>query len=286
MERKILRLSQPVTVTGNPIFGRYEARVTLSPTARSQTSWQLISPKSRCSIPIKPSNLNSAWFQNLSVNCEAEGCWAHVLEHLLVLKWFGLLGATMESTHCLPFTGSPRAFVEQVLPACLGDVIELPVKTVGRDVSWVYPRERGGEEAYTRICPRDDGQLSLNIAINYPGLGRMHQTYYFPNEPLLHKITETCSQGWPPRRSWQSRLGRTLGFWKHHDHVEWPKELGDTRLALCRFIDHRAVDLLGTLASLLDGCWFSADVYSVCSGHRADLNACQIAAHHLITLRL
>jgi hypothetical protein len=286
MERKILRLIQPVTVTGQPIFGRYEAKATLSPVSRSQTSWQLISPNSHCAIPIKAANLDLAWFQNLAVDCGADGSWAHVLEHLLVLKWFGLVGVNLESTHCLPFTGSPRVFVDQVLPACQGDIVDLPVKTVSREIYWEYPRKRGGEKAYTKIVPRDDGRLSLNVAINYSGLGEVHRTYEFPNEPLLEKITETCSQGWPPRRYWQSVLGRSFGLWDHHEHVEWPKEFPNSSLTLQRFVDHRAVDLLGILASLLNGAWLSADVYSVCSGHQADLQVCQIAGHHLMTLPL
>src|SRR5262245_52725455 len=105
MERQILCLTRPVTVTGWPIFGHYRSEVTIEPPAVGRPfSWTL-ERKGRL-ISISPYTVKATGgLCNLSVR-DGWRTWDHSLEHLLILKPLGLLGATIRSTHCLPYFGN------------------------------------------------------------------------------------------------------------------------------------------------------------------------------------
>jgi UDP-3-O-acyl-N-acetylglucosamine deacetylase len=70
-----------------------------------------------------------------------------------------------------------------------------------------------------------------------------------------------------------------LGLWKHHEHTAWLQHCNEEE-----FIDHRCIDLLGALGTLMNEHWLSATVYSICSGHRGDLDACRLACKNLIPI--
>lgn len=283
MKRKILRLTEPVTITGDPVFGRYKASVTLGPAQRNRPhSWILLDPSGPVSI--EPKNMVSCVLQNMAVRVGKKTT-AHVFEHLLPLKAAGLLGVMVRhSTHSLPYFGNTTPFLQAILPLCEEVEGEVPVRTVDRPYIWHYPEKRNGRSAFTSITPRHDGKLNLSITISYAGLGTHRMDFSFSGERReVEGIFRAKSQGYPLKRYTTSRTLSKLGLWKHHDHVCWPQNL-DTAEALDLFTKHRALDLLGALGTLMDGHWLSADVTSVCSGHDADMHVCIEAARNLVPI--
>jgi UDP-3-O-acyl-N-acetylglucosamine deacetylase len=96
--QQLLRLIRPVTIKGDPIFGRYEASVTLGPAQEyAPLSWVLQTPKQRIVIDTNTTEVCNT--QNLAVRLDDKSTIAHTIEHLLPLKTAGLLGATITCSH-------------------------------------------------------------------------------------------------------------------------------------------------------------------------------------------
>ncbi len=281
MQTKILQLVRPVLVEGLSLFAPGGAKVNFFPPKQGREfEWTYVSP-----FEVTQINTENvcARTQNLSV-VHAGHTMAHVLEHLLPLKFFGLQGLGFSSTHCLPYFGNGLPFVDQVLQATREISVDLPVYTVSRECAWFYPKERAGRKAFTALFPRKDDKIVMHITIDYPGLGFLTKTYTLPDDELLRWLSSVCAQGWPKWRYGVSKVLSKVGLWKHHDSVEWPQyHESEKSVVLDRFVDHRALDLLGSLALLVNGCRLSVDVISVCSGHIADLNACREASKYLVS---
>jgi len=280
MQTKILQLVRPVEVEGPSLFAPSRALVKISPPEQGQEfEWIYVSPSEITRI--NTDNIHINGMQNMSV-IQSGRTTAHVLEHFLPLKFFGLFGLRMSSTHCLPYFGNALPFVDQVLRATKEVVLDLPVITVSQKCSWFYPKKRAGRTAFTALSPRSDGKVVMSVTIDYQGLGLLTKTYAFPDDELLYEISSVRTQGWPRSRFLVSRVLSAVGLWRHHNSVEWPQNYVSTETVLNRFCDHRALDLLGALGLLVNGHRLSVDVVSVCSGHFADIEVCRLAQNNLV----
>ena len=275
------RLHTVVEVHGKPVFGWRKAYVRLMPAHEMYPlQWRLRRPFGDTFI--NANTVTTAFFQNLAVVAQGE-TWAHVIEHLLPLRALGLLGATIESSHCLPYTGSTEEMIERVLEA--SDIVEqhVPIQTVRESYIYTYPKPRGERTAFTSITPRNDGRLIISIIIKYPGLGSIQKLYNFPDDELIATIGKVKAQGWPRARYWPSKMGSILGIWQHHNNAVWPQRSSNEEV-IEQFAHHRCLDLLGTIGLLMNGGFLSANVTSVCSGHVADLQVCRQAMKGLVTI--
>ncbi len=283
MRMIVRRLINPVKVQGFPIFGPGKAELVMAPhSGWSTLGWDLVTSRRR--VAITPKNVLCT-AQNIAV-VVGDSTLAHSLEHLLPLKVAGFLEMSIKSTHSLPFSGNTEPFLSLALNSAHSeDSEDVMVKTPEDQFTWYYPKLRSGVRAYTSMSPRNDGKLRIYVKVNYPGLGEYEKSYEFPDNALLERIASVHTQGWPRRRYWISKAARSLGLWKHHDQVVWPQDQTREK-TLELFADHRCLDLLGALGLLMHGQWFSADVYSVCSGHTADLNVIEKVNSKLISLRI
>lgn len=282
MRIKVLQLVRPVEVEGPSLFGSHRARVKFSPPEQGHDfEWMYTFPLGNTRIDAE--SVRACPIHNLAVVADGRTV-AHVLEHLLPLKFFGLLGLSMSSTHCLPYFGNATPFVSEVLKASQLVTLDVPMVTVDQEYSWTYPRKRAGHTAFTTIRPRQDGKIVMYIMVDYPSLGSLTKTYTLPDDDTLFRITSVPSQGWPRYRYTLSKVLSLCGLWQHHRSIEWPQEYASSLCALERFADHRALDLLGALATLVNGHCLSADVFSVCSGHIADIEVCRSAQKRLVNI--
>lgn len=282
MQFTVRRLRRLVRISGHSIGG-WRSWVALAPPEGldHQHHWRLHSPG--YVTPITPGNVVCDRLWNLAVSVPGETR-LHTLEHLIFLRHLGLFGATIYTGRSAPYDGTGEFFSGPILPRCESRVEAVPVFTVWRTCGWTYPaktwpRRPAGYDGGTFIEPRDDGQLILDITVDYLGLGKFQRRYVFPNDQLVLALARTHSQGWPRWTYWPSRLAGHFRWWRHHCHACWPQE-HEPRECLKRFCDHRAFDLLGALALLLDGRWLSANVTSICSGHKADLQAVRLASQN------
>ena len=274
MLTKLLELEGPVKVEGLSLFSLKKARLTIIP--NDAHYWSLLRPEGE-RVPINVYNVVCAKAQNLAVRTML-GDHAHVLEHLLPLKFLGLRCVQFKSTHSLPYFGRGFEFVSAVHSSNPKiSSVSMPVETVKHECLWSYPAERVGREAYTLIRPRSDGKIVLRVTVDYEGLGALTKEYIFPDDEEVVRLSRVRAQGWPMHRYHLSGWANAVGLWRHHDKVEWPQKYTPSAMVLEKFADHRAYDLLGALALLADGRVFSADVESVCSGHRADIEAVRLA---------
>lgn len=278
MKMKVRSLVKPVIITGKPIFGFGQSQLVLNKPAPSMRNTWVYWARHQL-LTINPNHVVCCRAQNLAIS-DGNRTYAHVLEHLLPLKTFGFIGAAIQSTTCLPFDLTCADFINAAIEGSREDEVDMPVATVTRTCVGGYEKQRGGRVAYTHIKPRTDGKLVLQVQIAYQGLGELRKEYTFPDNALLMRIAQTHSQGWPRRRYWQSWLADKLGIWKHHDNVAWPQLLKGRTLET--FLDHRCLDLLGALGTLMNGQWLSSTVVSVCSGHEADMIACREAHKNII----
>ncbi len=278
MGMKVRRLMRPVVIEGPSLFWKNSVRLAIRDTLY-RGSWWLHLP-SGSDLKLDP------W----SVSCRRQwlevsrGGMTHAmtLEHLLPLKFAGLLSSLIITDKSLPYNARADLFLTKMLENSIEVEEEMPLVTVREARQWTYPTKRGGQRSFTRIEPRNDGKLVLDISIDYPGLGGTKGIYEFPNLELLKRIAQVGSQGWPWSRYYISKFGQLCGIWVHHEELEWPHRFSREE-ALQRFLDHRCLDLLGALALLLDKSWLSATVTSVCSGHLADLEVCRQVSRKLVS---
>ncbi len=277
MQIKKRRLLRPVVVDGASLFGRGQTRLEMRDDLKYGSWW--LHTLSRYYLKLDPWTV-SCRGQWLEVN-DGSVTYAMTLEHLLPLKFAGLSGVVITAQKSLPYNARAEPFLSKMLENSIETEEVLPILTVARTHQWIYPAKRGGHMSYTKIEPRQDGKLVLDITIDYPGLGGTQQIYEFPDLDLLKRIAQIGSQGFPWSRYYFSKFGQVFGFWTHHEELEWPHRFPREE-ALQRFVDHRCLDLLGALALLTDEAWLSATVTSVCSGHYADLEVCRQAYRQLI----
>ncbi len=193
-----------------------------------------------------------------------------VAEHVLPPRCMGLQGVVLAGSAWPPYHGRTA----EVWNALKPHVIEVPAVdrfyTTSYELAWVYPRKRGGKEAYVTITPETRSpKLTLDITCDYPGLGRRSRTFVLPDQAVFEEIFQARPLGHPAFLEWLARKRR----WSHYDKVMWANREMVYNDVLAEIILHRAQDLLGALAFLYQDGMFVGRVRSVCAGHKADAEA-------------
>jgi hypothetical protein len=257
-----LRLTKEVVVRGRDLFGR-PAYIKFIPTHFA--GWMF--KENGKSGVILPENVRYGWNHLMLAN----GRGLHILEHILVLKWFGLTSVCVESSPWPPYFGRAYEFWMAIKEFCVPSGDKIQWCTAGKNSSVYYPKKRAGRDACTEIRDNDAERLEIKVIVDYPGLGDYELNLSLPAKNLLEDLLMVHNQGWPSHRYYASKLMSFLRLWPHHKTAIWPQELLDKRLALSWFAAHRAADILGALALLGGDNLLAARVVSLCSGYWADL---------------
>lgn len=270
-----LLLTREVKIVGPDFWGR-SGEITFSPSKCEWKGWRW---KNGASEP------NFIFAQMLHHRArrtclQGEKGEMNVFEHVGALRFFGLSQVTIASPKWPPHFGRGWELWQALSPHCERSRVDVPLYGVRRAVRGSYERPRGGYEAFTEIKPPTGPVLRLDITICYPGLGPTSATFEFPDERLLVKVIQAKSQGWPPWLYYPARGAAVLG-WPHLDKSAWPESDKGGARVLDEFLLHRAHDLLGGLSVLCRDGYFVGDVVSVCSGHKADVEAIWRAAENI-----
>lgn len=202
-----------------------------------------------------------------------EGKKLQIFEHIGTLRWFRLCGVSITSSSWPPYYGRSLEFWQAIKPFCEEDTSkEINWYTLRKSVRWTYPKLRNNQTAFTEIRPNTKKELKIEIMCSYPGLGVWTNYFSFPNNERLEELCAVYSQGWPPYLYYLLKIPSFFG-WPHHKIATWVQEHGKGLIILEQFINHRAADLLGSLSLLCRDGLLSANVTSVCSGHKADIMA-------------
>lgn len=273
-----LKLTQPVTVIGDNLFGQ-PSRVTFSPIPartprRFHDSW-LWRPNGEAQhlIPIDPSVVE---YRRRRLRLANTHSYLEVIEHIAPLRWLGIDGLVLEGHGWPPYHGRPYEYYTALLPH---------LKPTGHRVHWytlqkeIYLSHKGPSGGYSHFIPQDPTLplgLNLSITVMYPEIGKVTIQRSLPSQrQLLLKDFQAHTQGLPHWAYYLSVLGQYVLLWKHHRHITWFKQepyseehLKDTRAV---FASHRVIDLLGALALLHPTRLLAGTVVSVFGGHCADL---------------
>ncbi|MBZ9577595.1 UDP-3-O-acyl-N-acetylglucosamine deacetylase [Patescibacteria group bacterium] len=263
-----IRLTKEVTIKGPNLWG-LKAKLTFSP-LNSRYGWVWQSNR-LFFISINPSIVDDkAWGTRLYF----QGKKLQIFEHIGVLHWFGLCGLSIRSSSWPPYYGRSLEFWQAIKPYCEEDTSkEINWYTLRKPVRWTYPKPRNNQIAFTEIRPNTKKELKIEVTCNYSGMGAWTEYFSFPDDKELEQLCAVYNQGWPPILYYLLKVPPFFG-WPHHKTAIWVQERGKGLTTLRQFIKHRAADLLGTLSLLCrnDGL-LSANVTSVCSGHKADIEA-------------
>lgn len=263
-----IQLNSEVYVNGPDLFGR-KAQISFHPLNPSFTGWWWRENQHAPSLLVNPGiiNLKSRRTQLFSGNNKLE-----VYEHIGALRWFGLCDVLIESTPWPPYHGRFLELWQAIKPYCQEvDSREISWYTLEKKVKWVYPEPRNGLTAFTEICPNDRKELKISLISSYPGLKTSEINLVFPNKDLLEELSAVCSQGWPPILYYLLKIP-SFFRWPHYNNIVWAQQQGKESASI-KFAHHRVVDLLGLLSILCRDGLLSANVTSVCSGHKADIGA-------------
>lgn len=191
-----------------------------------------------------------------------------IIEHILPLRWFGVLGLIIEGSGWPPYFGRAWEFY---------DGIHSSLEKTGQKILWITTRcpiafshrdALGGMSAFT---PSTSPGLHIKIVVNFPDLGQYELLRSIPED--LHQIKkdmEAYTPGMPHWAYYPSLFGKKLRVWKHHDEIAWSHSL-TPELALQEFAKHRLIDFLGTLALVNPVRLLAGSVESVHGGHESDL---------------
>jgi len=271
----IKTLIENITLAGDDPLGR-PARITFrSPrentpnngNQRYMWSWQREEGHRIITTPIQ-SSLITQRPRRLALSKD-KTC-LEVIEHITPLRWFGILGITLDGQGWPPYFGRSYEFYD-ALHHSLGESNQ-KVKwcTAGNSIAFSHRDKLSGQSIFT---PSEAPGLHVHIAINYPGLGKYDLYRAIPEE--LFRIKEDMKAFTPGLPHWlyfPSCIGKTLGLWKHHQHVAWAREKGvSPERILKQFAEHRLVDLLGSLAFTHPSQLLAGTVESIYGGHRSDM---------------
>ncbi len=128
-----------------------------------------------------------------------------VIEHILPLRWFGVLGLTIEGSGWPPYFGRAWEFY---------DTVHLSLEETGQKVPWVTTSSPiafshrdvlGGMSAFT---PSTHPGLNIKIVINFPGLGKYELFRSLPEDIFrIKRDMEAYTPGMPHWAYYPSRLG-------------------------------------------------------------------------------
>ena len=267
---KILR--ERVKVSGIDPFGR-KTRIIFLPPADATVNgyrytswlWQRMVNDRVCVSTIESSLAKGrprriALMQNNSV--------LEVIEHITPLRWFGILGLTIDGSGWPPYFGRTWEFYAALHESL--ETLQHKVEwcTSSKQIKFSHQDTLGG---YTTFKPSEKPGLHVRIVINYQGLGECELSRTFPEDlSQLKKDMGAYTPGIPHTLYYLSLLGNALRVWKHHNHISWVYALSGKK-ALQQFAQHRLVDFLGALALTHPTRLPAGTVESICGGHKSDL---------------
>lgn len=264
-------LKKEVSVNGRDLFGR-KAKITFYPIQGKERGWWWLMDKETFSLEMLP---NIVHLGKRRTKLVAGVRKLEVFEHIGSLRWFGLCDLVIESTSWPPFHGRPLELWEAIKNSCEKDTSrDIPWYTLKEPVRWTYPKCRAGLTAFTEISPSTEKRLKIRVIGKYLGLPPYQLTYVFP-DPALEEILAVHSQGLPSMLYHLLKIPSLFG-WPHHDKFVWQQNHAEEEI-WGKFVQHRVADLLGILTFLCRDGLLSADVTSVCSGHKADINVVMTA---------
>ncbi|MBN1778851.1 MAG: UDP-3-O-acyl-N-acetylglucosamine deacetylase [Candidatus Buchananbacteria bacterium] len=272
---KLLQLTEPVTINGPNLLGRKSA-ITFCPTSCQGWLWEN-NGNSR-SIQITP-ELVSGKTRRISLN--QNGSRLEIFEHIGPMVWTGLTRLIVKANGFTPYFGRVSELWDAIKPHCVATPLEVKWRTTDR----VVKLEDEQKDRFVEFRPFLAGTptLRVTVSIDYAGLGKAEKDYTISLSDLEAGFS-AHTLGWPKNLYWLSRLAPPL-VWKHHDHINWPQDFNRETI-LTKVLDHRFIDLLGTLSLLCGEHLIAGEVISHCAGHQLDVKLVKQLAGNLHEIRL
>lgn len=262
---KKLRLKNSVTIEGPDCFGR-KAWITFHPTVEAGWHWTPY-PKHQFVVPIDWRIAGHLVSPGL-LYIQYQDTRLYIVEHLLSLRFTGLDGIRIEGSKWPPYHARPLEIWQALQPELAGTSEDVTWISPKGEASWKYTNGRSG---FVSLEPGSRSCLTVDVTINYPGLGEKTVLKFFPdhNPAVFENILSARAPGWPRWRYPLCLVGSKFG-WPHFHSICWPQRLSceDT---LREFVLHRVGDLLGGLALASATALLSGRAISHCAGHAADL---------------
>ncbi|KKW26320.1 MAG: hypothetical protein UY69_C0028G0007 [Parcubacteria group bacterium GW2011_GWF1_52_5] len=191
-----------------------------------------------------------------------------IIEHITPLRWFGILGLTLNGLGWPPYFGRSYEFYEALHRSLETTRQKVEWCTGANAVAFSHHDVFGG---YSAFEPSHSPGLHIKISINYSGMGDYELCRNLPED--LHRLKDDMrayTPGMPHGLYYLSSLGNALCVWKHHSHITWARTL-KAQDALEQFAKHRLVDCLGALAFIHPSRLLAGSVVSICGNHSSDL---------------
>lgn len=267
---KQLLLKKKVLIKGPDYFGR-KAWISFEPTKPGlYIGWFWRTPEGDI-LPILPDIITHKP-RRVALQSRDGKCSLEIIEHIMPLVFTGLCGVIISSSCWPPYHGRTLELWEHLQPHIEENgQVEMKWVTVNQECNYAFP---DNSKRWTKISQRFEPGLKIKVISKYKGLGEKEIVFNFPNRGLLENVFSVHSQGWPPLTHSISKIVSSFG-WPHHNKIVWPQDK-DSDVTIRLFAYHRALDLLGSLATLCPpGRLIAANVESHCSGHKADVGAVQ-----------
>jgi hypothetical protein len=275
------RLAGPVAYSHPDFWGR-KSSIRLEPSVPACSGHWTWSPDGGPPTAIDP---NIVVTNMRRMQLHARGQQIEVYEHIGVLRFAQIFGVNIVGKGWPPYHG--RAFeLHKLVEPRLVEINSADIPLYGVSESVCFRDDKtiagGSVRPFVEIHPPADSDLglTLDIFIDYPGLGAYQHSFRLPDKNLLEEICGAHAQGWPLYAHTVAKVVRKLG-WPHMDSVTWPQDHAKPEDALRLFALHRAQDLLGALSLLCQNGLFVGHVVSHCAGHRGDIQAVVKAFKHL-----
>lgn len=265
---RALRLVDNVAYHGKDFFGR-ESHLILKPRPRNSWTWVDYNMEPvRISPEILKSNKRRVQlvFGNKILN---------VFEHIGVLRHVGLVGVEVCGVGWPPYDGSAHELWNLVEPCIKETTEQLRLYTVEKSVRFQSPILRRGRKVFTEIHPSLDGRTTLDIFVDFKGLGEHREVFSLPNRELFKEICSARSLGFPSWLYYPTKMASLVGY-PHFKNVCWSKSSSKEE-TLREIVRHRALDILGAMSVLSEEGLFVGNIVSSCSGHAEDVGAIDLA---------
>lgn len=265
---RVLRLVDNVAYHGKNFFGR-ESHLILKPRPGLLWTWGV---RSMDQVQISPEILKANKRRVQLVYGEKI---LNVFEHIGVLRHVGLVGVEIHGVGWPPYDGSARGLWNLVDPCIKETAEQLRLYTVKKPVRFQSSILRRGRTVFTEIHPSLDGRTTLDIFVDFKGLGEHREVFSLPNLELFKEICSARSLGFPSWLYYPTKMASLIGY-PHFKNVCWSRSSSKEE-TLREIVRHRALDILGAMSVLLEEGLFVGNIVSSCSGHAEDVGAIDLA---------
>ncbi|MFA6383535.1 MAG: hypothetical protein WCX17_03870 [Parcubacteria group bacterium] len=254
---KRLRLSKPVTVSGEDFFGR-KAKITFYPCYNPGWHWM-------CGNELIPIASDLVVGDRRRITLGYKKHRLEIYEHIGAIRFTGLDYIAIQSSTWPPYFGRIAEYWEALKPHCVeGD----------GNIPWIIPRGQIRSTSYkddsrfVEISPRLFGGLYAFVKVDMSEIGSEYVICELPGK--LTDFFSAYTLGWPSWLYYPSTLADKILGWSHHERITWQNNNAKEEL-LKKIALHRVGDLLGALSLISHVDLISGEVISHRGSHKLDV---------------